>query len=76
MTMSIQFLLFALLVCSLGVGFVSYWAGMDKGSKEAYIWKQRCEEERSRRHLAEQRHSVDYPPTVWNNIKAPDQSLE
>jgi len=68
MTVSMQFLWFAMVVVGFGVGFVSYWIGMDKSSKKAFFYRQLYTDERARRVLAEQRaDDENYPRSVWNN---------
>jgi hypothetical protein len=77
MTVSVQFLWFVVILVGFTVGFVSYWVGMDKGSKESFEWRTRFEEERARRVLAEQRErDASYPRSAWNNFKVAGESLD
>jgi len=77
MTVSMQFLWFAMGVVGFATGFVCYWIGMDKGSKQSFEWRTKYEEERARRVLAEQRErDASYPRSAWNNFKVAGESLE
>lgn len=68
------FLVTALVV--LSVGFVCYWSGRDTGSKQAYHWRKKFEEERNARILLRKQcdgliHEIDsfFPTSVWRNGK-------
>lgn len=76
MTVSVQFLWFAIVLVGFTVGFIAYWIGTDRGSRETFFYKQLYQDERSRRILAEQREAeTTYPRSVWNNYSSsPDKS--
>jgi hypothetical protein len=74
-TVSVQFLWFAVVLVGFTVGFVSYWIGMDKSGRQAFYYRQLYQKERARRVLAEQRaDEQNYPLSAWNNNRVSGES--
>lgn len=60
----------------VSTGYVCYWTGKDSGSKQAYHWKKKYEEEHNERVLLRKQcdgliHEIDMflPKNVWRNGK-------
>lgn len=65
-------LIFAVTI--FATAFVSYWTGKDAGSKQAYHWKKKYEDEHNERLLLRKQcdgliHEIDMflPKNVWRN---------